>query len=102
MVDRRFKPLSADEQLRVRRELRGDFEEHPGKPVAESIRVARTTHKMTVAELAKISGVSRRTILDIEAGTGNPTLASVEKILRVFGLRVGAVILRSASPVGRF
>jgi len=41
------------------------------------------------AEFAQLSGVSRRTLAALEADEGNPTLQTVNQVLRLFGLRLG-------------
>lgn len=49
---------------------------------------------LTQAEFAAHRGVSRRVIQDIERGTGNPTVESLNSIAKLFGLRVGLVPIR--------
>ncbi|KAB2704004.1 MULTISPECIES: helix-turn-helix domain-containing protein [Brucella] len=49
---------------------------------------------MTQAEFAKTLGLSRRQVAEIEAGTANPTLETLEKIGRLFGFSVGFVPIR--------
>lgn len=39
-------------------------------------------------EFAKLVGVSPRTLKDFEAGRGNPTLVTLQKIAKPFGLNV--------------
>ena len=46
---------------------------------------------MTQDEFAKMLGLTRRQIAELEAGTANPTLQTLEKIGRLFGFRVGFV-----------
>ena len=46
---------------------------------------------MTQEEFAKMLSLTRRQVAEIEAGTGNPTLETLEKIGRLFGFRVGFV-----------
>ncbi|MGM4984500.1 MULTISPECIES: helix-turn-helix transcriptional regulator [Rhizobium] len=46
---------------------------------------------MTQEEFAKTLSLTRRQVAEIEAGTGNPTLETLEKIGRLFGFRVGFV-----------
>jgi transcriptional regulator with XRE-family HTH domain len=91
MADKRFNPLSGDEQLDSRRALLDDIEAHPGRPVAEVIRQVRTTLRLTIAEYAKVCGVSARGLQDIERGVTSPTLATASKLLKPMGLRLGVV-----------
>lgn len=46
---------------------------------------------MTQEEFAKTLGLSRRQVAELEAGTANPTLETLEKIGRLFGFGVGFV-----------
>jgi transcriptional regulator with XRE-family HTH domain len=90
-VDKRFKPLTMAEELDVRRALLDDIEAHPGRSVPEVIRLVRTTLRLTMAEYAKLCGVSARGLQDIERGMKSPTLETVAKLLRPLGLRLGVV-----------
>lgn len=42
--------------------------------------------EITQEDLAKLSGVSLRTIIQIESGKGNPTIKTIQKIGDVLGL----------------
>lgn len=46
---------------------------------------------MTQAEFSKVLGLTRRQIAEIEAGSANPTLETLEKIGRLFGFGIGFV-----------
>ncbi|WP_137130262.1 helix-turn-helix transcriptional regulator [Rhizobium sp. FY34] len=46
---------------------------------------------MSQDEFAKVIGLTRRQIAEIEAGTANPTLETMKKIGRLFGFDVGFV-----------
>ncbi|GGA67316.1 transcriptional regulator [Nitratireductor aestuarii] len=46
---------------------------------------------MTQEEFAKMLSLTRRQVAEIETGTANPTLETLEKIGRLFGFRVGFV-----------
>lgn len=46
---------------------------------------------MTQEEFAKTLGLSRRQVAELEAGTANPTLETLEKMGRLFGFGVGFV-----------
>ncbi|MCA6062459.1 helix-turn-helix domain-containing protein [Thalassolituus marinus] len=41
------------------------------------------------AEFAQLCGISRRTLAALEADEGNPTLQTVNQVLKLFGLRLG-------------
>ncbi|CAD7037622.1 XRE family transcriptional regulator [Pseudorhizobium endolithicum] len=46
---------------------------------------------MTQEEFAKTLSLTRRQVAEIEAGTANPTLETIERIGRLFGFVVGFV-----------
>jgi len=52
------------------------------------IRVYRAEHRLSQAELAKIIGVSRKTISTIEVGRFVPSTVIALKIARHFGVQV--------------
>ena len=51
----------------------------------DAIRKRRARLEITRETLAQISGVSLRSIKEMEKGTGNPTLSQLTKVLRVLG-----------------
>ena len=51
----------------------------------------RKTFGLTQMEFASMLGLTRRQVSEIEAGTANPTLETLEKIGRLFGFTVGFV-----------
>ncbi|MCI1014740.1 XRE family transcriptional regulator [Herbaspirillum sp. BH-1] len=90
-MDKRFKPLTAIEQLEERRALFDELAADPTLPIPAVIRKIRTTLRLTIAEYAKLCGVSARTLQDIERGESSPTLATADKLLKPVGMSVGAV-----------
>lgn len=54
--------------------------------VTNSIRALREEHGVTQADLAVRIGVTRQTVIAIEAGRYSPTLELAFKIARVFGV----------------
>lgn len=44
--------------------------------------------QVTQETLAEISGVSLRTLKEIERGSGNPTLETLQKLANVLGMEV--------------
>ncbi len=64
--------------------------------VSNSIRKLRFTHgEMTQQELATRAGVTRQTIIALEAGKYSPSLALAFRIARVFELKVDEVFMYS-------
>ncbi|MDQ3002654.1 MAG: helix-turn-helix domain-containing protein [Fibrobacterota bacterium] len=53
--------------------------------LAQSIKERRRILKITQKELSQISGVSLRSLKQLESGKGNPTWNQVYKILEVLG-----------------
>jgi DNA-binding XRE family transcriptional regulator len=94
----RWKKPTKDEILENRRTLaerarNGDLR-LPGA-VAE----IRKGFGMTQDEFAKTLSLTRRQVAEIEAGTANPTLETLEKIGRLFGFGVGFVPKVSATDM---
>ena len=90
-MDKRFNPLSPAEALHARRVLSEELAADPGMPIPAVIRKIRSSLRLTIAEYAKVCGVSARTLQDIEREVASPTLATVEKLLRPMGMAPGAV-----------
>jgi DNA-binding XRE family transcriptional regulator len=89
----RLTRLSREEQNARRRA----FYERIGQgdlSIAEAMKAMRKMTGLTQAEFAAHRGVSRRVIQDIERGTGNPTVESLNSIAKLFGLQVGFVPIR--------
>lgn len=98
----RLKKPSREEQ----NALRESFYEQiagGGLTLPEAVKAMRKMTGLTQAEFAAHRGVSRRVIQDIERGTGNPSVDSLNSIAKLFGLRVGFVRIRrevDAAPHG--
>jgi DNA-binding XRE family transcriptional regulator len=54
----------------------------------EVMKLRRETLSLSQQDLAEMAEVSLATIKDIERGKGNPSLATVSKILEVLGLEI--------------
>ncbi len=90
-MDKRFKPLSPAEELQARRVLANELAADPSMPIPAVIRKIRANLRLTIAEYAKLCGVSARTLQDIEREESSPTLATAEKLLRPMGMVPSAV-----------
>lgn len=90
-MDKRFNPVSLREQLEWRRKALEEVSTHPEWPLAKSILHLKKANRLTSAELARLSGVGFRTLQDIEQGRSEGTVQTINKILSVFGLRLGVV-----------
>ncbi len=57
----------------------------------EAVAEIRRGFGMTQEEFARMLGLTRRQIAEIEAGAANPTLETLVKIGRLFGFSIGFV-----------
>lgn len=55
-------------------------------PIGEQVRARRKALGISQRDLSEIAGVSIHTLSDLESGKGNPTLGTLEQILRPLGL----------------
>ncbi len=53
-----------------------------------ALKTRRQMLAITQEHLAELSGISLRTIKEIESGNGNPTFATLSKIADVLGLEI--------------
>lgn len=56
--------------------------------IATVIRRRRKTLKLSQNDLAEMSGVSLASIKNIERGTGNPSFATIGKLVEVMGMDI--------------
>ena len=59
--------------------------------VGQAVAAMRKISRLTQPEFAAHRGISVQALRQIENGTGNPTLATLNKISGIFGLQVGFV-----------
>jgi DNA-binding XRE family transcriptional regulator len=90
-MDKRFTALSLPQQLTLRKQAVEDVLNAPHWSLRESIRHLKSTLHLTSAELAKLAGISHRTLQDIEQGRSQGTVQTMNQILGVLGLRLGVV-----------
>jgi DNA-binding XRE family transcriptional regulator len=90
-MDKRYKPISLSEQMMLRQEVMDEVLAHPEWPLPDVLRFIKKRLRLTTADLAKLSGVSFRAIQNIERGVSPGTVQSLNRILGVLGLRLGAV-----------
>jgi DNA-binding transcriptional regulator YiaG len=90
-MDKRYKPLSLSEQMMLRQEIMDEVLAHPEWPLPDVVRFIKKGLRLTTQDLAKLSGVSFRAVQNIERGVSPGTVQSVNRILGVLGLRLGAV-----------
>lgn len=66
--------------------------------VAKNIRRLREENKLSMDELAKLSGVSKSMLAQIERGDGNPTITTLWKISNGMKVPFDALTVRPKSP----
>ncbi len=94
-MDKRYKALSVPEQLALRLQAIEEVLAHTEWTLQQSVRYLKRTLRLTSAELARLAGVSTKTIQDIEQGRSEGTVQTLNRILGVLGLKLGVV---RASP----
>ena len=62
--------------------------------LSDAVRTMRKLSRLTQPEFARHRGISLDSLRSIEAGTGNPTLETLNKVVSIFGLEVGFVTRR--------
>jgi DNA-binding XRE family transcriptional regulator len=90
-MDKRYKPMTPVQQLTLRQQVMDDILAHPEWPLPEVVRHIKKGLRLTTTELAKLSGVSFRTLQNIERETSPGTVQTFNRVLGVLGLRLGAV-----------
>ncbi len=86
-MDKRFHPIPLNAQVQQRQALYDTLASHPEWPFAQILRHLRTSLHLTQAEMALLCQVATQTIVKTENGQSSPTLDTVHKILRPFGLQ---------------
>ena len=90
-MDKRYTAISLREQIALRQQAIDEVLAHPEWSLAEALRHVRSTLRLTTIEMAKLSGVSFRTLQDIEQGRSTGTIKTMNSLLAVLGLRLGVV-----------
>ena len=56
--------------------------------IGEKIKERRAVLNITQQELSEISGIGLRTIINIERGNGNPSLATLSRVADILGMEI--------------
>lgn len=96
-MDKRYHVLSGAEQLMLRKQAIEEVLANPQWELPQAIRHLKKTMRITTAELAKLAGVSYRTLQNIELGQSPGTVQTVNQVLGVVGLKLGVVSARATS-----
>lgn len=97
-MDKRYTPISLPEQLMMRKQAIDDVLAHTEWTLQEAVLHLKRSMRLTSAELAKMAGISQKTLLDIEQGRSPGTVQTLNKILGVMGLKLGVVSKRPRNP----
>ena len=97
-MDKRYLPLPVSEQVLLRRQAIEEVLAHPEWTLADAIRHLKKSMRLTSAELARLAGVSHRTVQDIEQGRSEGTVQKMNRLLGIVGLKLGVVRRMSEDP----
>ena len=59
--------------------------------ISQAVVTMRKISRLTQIEFARHRGISVQSLKQIEAGTANPTVETLQKISDIFGLKIGFV-----------
>lgn len=88
-MDKRYKPITLAEQVKMRRQAVDDILSHPEWPLADAVVHIKKTLRLTTADFARMARISFRTMQDIELGRSQGTVKTLNSVLGVLGLRLG-------------
>ena len=98
-MDKRFNTLSVPEQLLLRKQAVDDVLAHPEWSLAQAVRHLKETMRRTTAEMAKLSGVSYRTMQDIEQERSEGAVQTMNRIFGMLGLKLTVTrAVRGSAP----
>ena len=86
-MDKRKKPLAKELLMAERMQFYQDIESGQ-LSLQQAVKKMRAISGLTQAEFAAHRQVSLRVIKEIESGTGNPTVKSLNQIAKIFALEV--------------
>ncbi|MFO7541983.1 MAG: helix-turn-helix transcriptional regulator [Thiobacillus sp.] len=87
-MDRRYKPLTLSQQMELRQQVVNDLLSHPEWSLQDAVCHLKKGLRLTTADLAKLAGVSFRTVQNIERGVSLGTVQTMDRLLGVLGLRL--------------
>ena len=85
----------------LRKQAVEDILAHPEWTLPTAIVHLKKTLRLTSAELARLAGISHRTLQEIERGKSYGTVQTMNRVLGVLGLRLGVVRTGESKPVRR-
>jgi DNA-binding XRE family transcriptional regulator len=96
-MDKRYNALPLPQQLALRRQAIEEVLANPQWPLRDALRHIKRTLRLTSAEVAKLAGVSIKTVQDIEQGRSEGTVQTMNRLLGILGLKLGVV--RASPPL---
>ncbi|WP_296752692.1 helix-turn-helix transcriptional regulator [Thiobacillus sp.] len=99
-MDKRYKPLTLSQQMELRQQVMNDLLSHPEWSLQEAVCHLKKGLRLTTADLAKLAGVSPRTVQDIERGVSQGTVQTLDRILGVLGLRLSVAAVQGLEQPG--
>ena len=90
-MDKRVKKPTAPEVAASRREQFYADIANGTLTISEAVVTMRKISRLTQIEFATHRGISVQSLKQIEAGTANPTVETLQKISDIFGLKIGFV-----------
>lgn len=88
-MDKRYETLTLPQQLELRKKAISDVLANPQWSLPQAVRHLKKTMRLTTAELAKLAGISFRTLQDIEREKSDGTVQTLNRVLGVLGLKLG-------------
>lgn len=88
-MDKRYETLTLPQQLELRKKAISDVLANPQWSLPQAVRHLKRTMRLTTAELAKLAGISFRTLQDIEREKSDGTVQTLNRVLGVLGLKLG-------------
>jgi transcriptional regulator with XRE-family HTH domain len=83
--------LTLPQQLELRKKAVSDVLANPQWSLPQAVRHLKKTMHLTTAELAKLAGISFRTLQDIEREKSEGTVQTMNRVFGVLGLKLGVV-----------
>ena len=90
-MDKRYETLTLPQQLELRKKAINDVLANPQWSLAQAVRHLKKTMRLTTVELAKLAGISFRTLQDIEREKSEGTVQTMNRVFGVLGLKLGVV-----------
>ena len=86
--------MDIEERGNLIREIHGALSEGSISMGQAVSRLRQEITGLSQARFAKLCKISERSLLQLEQDAGNPTVKTLNKVLRPFGLTVGIVAIR--------